>query len=57
MNEYYYIYNIYQARFFIEQGCKVNSVGLGREGKVWIQFEKTEQVNKAMDAWRTRKSN
>lgn len=50
---YYNIYNIYQARFLISKGCKVNNVGLNN-GKCYIQFLNTEDVRDALTKWKNR---
>ena len=45
------IFNLYQANLFIQQGCRVVGIGLGKRGKVYVSFLKDERFNLLLEKW------
>jgi hypothetical protein len=50
----YYIYNIFQARWLLKQGCKIKDVGYGARKDIYILFERNEFTDKYINEWKTR---
>ena len=49
------IFNIRQANFLIQEGCKVLYCGYGnKDNKVYLLFEANEQFKVAMKKWQKR---
>ena len=45
------IFNIKQADLFIQNGCRVANVGLGRKSKVFISFIVDEKFEEMLEKW------
>lgn len=45
------IFNIKQADLFIQHGCRVSSVGLGRKSKVFVCFIVDETFETMLEKW------
>lgn len=56
MNRYFYCYSYNLKCFLIENGHKfiTNSINSNTHKKYWV-FEGTEELNKLLDIWKTRK--
>jgi len=51
----FYIYNITQAQFFLDNGLCPVRVGRGnRHGDYFLQFVRDEKAEKVFDAWKNR---
>lgn len=56
MNDSYYIYNIDQAKFIIKETQDFSfDVGLGKMGDLYIRFNNTGAVRKALTLWKNNK--
>ncbi len=53
--EYLYIYNLEQAKFFINNGLKVTHIGKGTRGDIFIKFVRDEECEKVFNMWMVRK--
>ena len=53
MNDSYYIYNINQAKFIIKETQDFSfDIGLGKMGDLYIRFDNTNAVRKALSLWK-----
>lgn len=48
---YHYIYNMYQANFFIMNGLEVLEIGRGSKGDFYCRFLKTDKSKEVFDRW------
>ena len=55
VNRYFYIYNIKQAQFFLQNGLMPVDVGMGVEKDVFIKFVRDEQAENVFNQWVNRK--
>lgn len=51
---YLYIYNFQQAKFFINNGLKVDEIGKGEKGDVYIRFVRDEDCESVFELWAKR---
>ena len=57
MSDSYYIYNINQAKFIIKETQDFSfDVGLGKMGDLYIRFDNTGAVRKALSLWKNKKN-
>ena len=57
MSDSYYIYNINQAKFIIKETQDFFFVfGLGKMGDLYIRFDITGVVRKALTLWKNKKN-
>ncbi len=52
---YFYIYNLSQARFFLRQGLRPIDIGIGNKKEVFIKFLRDEESEKVFTQWIKRK--
>lgn len=51
----YYIYNLEQANWMLEQGCIPEECGKGRLGDLYLKFPRTLEVEEIVNTWKIRK--
>ena len=53
MSDSYYIYNINQAKFIIKETQDFSfDIGLGKMGDLYVRFDNTNAVRKALSLWK-----
>nr|DAD56019.1 MAG TPA: hypothetical protein [Bacteriophage sp.] len=58
MNDSYYIYNIAQAKFIIKETQDFSfDIGLGKMGDLYVRFDNTNAVRKALSIWKNNNNN
>ena len=56
MNDSYYIYNIDQAKFIIKETQDFSfDIGLGKMGDLYVRFDNTKDVRRALSLWKNNK--
>lgn len=53
--KYFYIYNVKQAQFFLQNGLMPVDVGIGTEKDVFVKFDRDEQAESIFSQWVNRK--
>lgn len=53
--KYFYIYNPYQAKFFIDMGLTVLSISKGAKGDVYHKFLRDKKSEKIFMEWKRKK--
>lgn len=51
MSRFFYIYNLEQAKFFIDSGLHVLEINIGSRGHVYHKFKRDEESEKVFAAW------
>jgi hypothetical protein len=51
LERYFYIYNVKQANYFVQNNIKPLEVGKGKSKAVYLKFLRDEQASKIFDAW------
>ena len=54
-NHYFYIYNRYQAKFYIDEGLKVLEIGKGSHGDIYHKFLRDDESEAVFDKWKAGK--
>lgn len=49
--DYFYVYNIQQARFFIKNGLVPTDVGIGTKREVFIKFVRNQEAEDVFTKW------
>jgi hypothetical protein len=52
MTDFFYIYNLAQAKFFIDSGLKVEEIGVGSKGDVFHRFVRNQEADIVFEKWR-----
>ncbi|NLJ58232.1 MAG: hypothetical protein GX339_05235 [Tissierellia bacterium] len=47
----FYIYNHFQAQFFLDQGLCPIRIGKGSRGDLFIRFERNEEAERVFEMW------
>lgn len=54
MSQYFYIYNLEQAKFFIDSGLRVIDIRIGSRGHVYHKFVRDNEAEFVFKLWNTR---
>lgn len=52
VDRYFYIYNRFQAKFFIDSGLKVLDIGVGKYGDVYHKFARDAESEDVFNQWK-----
>lgn len=55
--DYFYIYNIQQARFFLNKGLIPIDIGIGNRKEVFLKFIRDQKSEEIFFEWSNRKLN
>jgi len=50
-NNFFYIYNLVQANFFLMNGLTAMEVGKGNRGDVYVKFARNAKSEEVFDRW------
>jgi len=50
-NNFFYIYNLVQANFYISNGIKPLEVGKGNRGDIYLKFPRNEKSEEVFSRW------
>jgi hypothetical protein len=50
-NKYFFIYNFKQAKYFIDNGLEVLSIGKGNKGDIYHKFLRDEKAEELFLEW------
>lgn len=52
MDKYFYIYDLKQAKYFIDAGLKVLEIGVGSKGDVFLKFLRYDRSESVCTRWK-----